>query len=116
MWLRDSKKTDERAWREGAAVFLFFAIAISISIVSQVYNIEGDLGGFLFIWMCLALPIAYVLRSSVASLLFIVGITWYACEVGYFSASLWPLSALLDFTPSYPSVLLPGIHPKKSKK
>ena len=82
-----AKKTDERAWREGAAAFLFFAIAISISIVSQVYNIEGDLGGFLFIWMCLALPIAYVLRSSVASLLFIVGITWYACEAGYFSAS-----------------------------
>ena len=79
------KKPDERPWREGSAVFLFFAIAISISIVSQVYNIEGDLGGFLFIWMCLALPVAYVLRSSVASLLFIVGITWYACEVGYFN-------------------------------
>jgi uncharacterized membrane protein len=79
------KKANERAWREGAAVFLFFAIAISISIVSQVYNIEGDLGGFLFIWMCLALPVAYVLQSSVASLLFIFGITWYACEVGYFN-------------------------------
>lgn len=80
-----TKKSNERAWREGAAVFLFFAIAISISIVSQVYNIEGDLGGFLFIWMCLALPVAYVLQSSAASLLFIVGVTWYACEVGYFN-------------------------------
>jgi uncharacterized membrane protein len=95
------KKPDERSWREGAAVFLFFAIAISISIVSQVYNIEGDLGGFLFIWMCLALPVAYVLRSSVASLLFIVGITWYACEVGYFnysnsnSLSFWILLLLI---------------------
>jgi uncharacterized membrane protein len=79
------KKAEEKGWREGAAVFLFFAIAISISIVSQVYNIEGDLGGFLFIWMCLALPVTYVLRSSVASLLFIIGITWYACEVGYFN-------------------------------
>jgi uncharacterized membrane protein len=79
------KKPEERAWREGASVFLFFSIAISISIVSQVYNIEGELGGFLFVWMCLALPVAYVLRSSVASLLFIIGITWYACEVGYFN-------------------------------
>jgi uncharacterized membrane protein len=79
------RKLDEKAWREGTGAFLFFAIAISISIVSQVYNIEGDLGGFLFIWMCLALPIAYVLRSSVASMLFILGITWYACEVGYFN-------------------------------
>jgi uncharacterized membrane protein len=78
------RKAEETAWREGTAAFLFFAIAISISIVSQVYNIEGDLGGFLFIWMILSLPIVYVLRSSVASLLFILGITWYACEVGYF--------------------------------
>ena len=78
------KKAEETAWREGIAAFLFFAIAISISIVSQVYNIEGDLGGFLFIWMILSLPIVYVLSSSVASLLFILGITWYACEVGYF--------------------------------
>lgn len=79
------KEIDTKAWREGTATFLFFAVAISISIVSQVYNIEGDLGDFLFIWMCLALPIVYVLRSSVASMLFIIGITWHACEVGYFS-------------------------------
>ena len=79
------KKLEGAAWREGAGTFLFFAIAISISIVSQVYNIEGDLDGFLLTWMCLALPIAYVLRSSFASLLLILGITWYACEVGYFN-------------------------------
>lgn len=79
------KKREAVAWREGAATFIFLAIAVSISIVSQVYNIEGDLKGFLFIWMCLALPVVYVLRSSVASLLFISGITWYACEVGYFN-------------------------------
>ncbi len=78
------RKAEETAWREGTAAFLVFAIAISISIVSQVYNIAGDLGGFLFIWMILSLPVVYVLRSSVASLLFILGITWYACEVGYF--------------------------------
>lgn len=78
------RKSTARAWHEGSAAFLFFAIAVSISIVSQVYNIEGDLGGFLFLWMCLSLPIVYVLRSSMASLLFIIGITWYACEVGYF--------------------------------
>ena len=80
-----ARKSEERAWREGAAAFLFFAIAVSISIVSQVYNIEGDFGRFLLVWMCLSLPIVYVLRSSFASLLFIVGITWYACEVGYFN-------------------------------
>jgi hypothetical protein len=79
------KKPEGAAWREGSGTFLVFAIAICISIVSQVYNIEGDLGGFLLTWMCLALPITYVLRSSFASLLVILGITWYACEVGYFN-------------------------------
>ena len=79
------KKPEGAAWREGSGTFLVFAIAICISIVSQVYNIEGDLDGFLLTWMCLALPISYVLRSSFASLLVILGITWYACEVGYFN-------------------------------
>lgn len=78
-------KLESRTWREGSATFLFFAVAVSISIVSQVYNIEGNFGRFLLVWMALCLPIAYVLRSSMASLLFITGITWYACEVGYFS-------------------------------
>src|SRR5688572_18950180 len=78
------RKNDQRAWREGSAVILFFGVAISISIVSQVYNIEGDLAGFLLIWMCLTLPIIYILRSSAAAMLFIIGITWYACETGYF--------------------------------
>ena len=79
------KKPDLVAWREASGSFLFFAIAISISIISQVYNIEGELGGFLLTWMCLSLPIAYILRSSFSSLLVILGITWYACEVGYFN-------------------------------
>ncbi len=81
------KNIEERAWKEGTGVFLFFAVSISISIVSQVYHIEGDLAGFLFIWMCLALPIIYVLRSSVTSMLYVIGITWYGCEVGYFDNS-----------------------------
>lgn len=80
------KGSISRPWREGCAAFLFFGVAISISIVSQVYNIEGNLGGFLLVWMALAIPIVYVLWSSMASMLFIGGITWYACEVSYFTS------------------------------
>jgi len=79
------KKSDNRTFREATGAFLFAAVAISISIVSQVYNIEGSLGNFLLVWTSLTLPIVYVLRSSMASLLYISGITWYACEVSYFS-------------------------------
>jgi hypothetical protein len=34
--------------------------------------------------MLLSLPLIYIMRSSLASLLYIIGITWYACEVSYF--------------------------------
>ncbi len=102
------RSTGEAWKREASATFLFFSIAASISIVSQVYNIEGSLSGFLFIWMILSLPIVYVMRSSMTSLLYICGITWYACEVGYFHYPneiawwYWPL--LLAIIPYYYSL------------
>lgn len=77
------KNSTSVAWREGASVFLMFAIATSIAIVSQVYNMDGTLASFLFFWMLLSLPIIYVMRSSAVSLLFWIGITWYACDEGY---------------------------------
>lgn len=78
------KKTESRPWREAAAVFLFFGIAASIAIVSQVYNIPGDLSEFLLTWMVLSIPVIYVMRSAMTSLLVILGITVYASNSSYF--------------------------------
>jgi uncharacterized membrane protein len=78
------KRSDSSAWREASSAFLVFAVGASISLVSQVYNIHGDLASFLFTWMLLCLPVIYLMRSSVASLLYIVGITYYCCESNYF--------------------------------
>lgn len=80
-----TKKADSIALREGAAAFLFFAVGGSISIVAQIYNISGDLSGFLLTWMVLCLPLIYVMQSSVASLLYLVGITYYAGETSYWT-------------------------------
>jgi uncharacterized membrane protein len=77
------KKSGSSAWREGVSVVLIFAVATSISVVSQVYNIHGSLEGFLLAWTVLTLPVIYVLRSWMASLLFWIGITWYATEAGF---------------------------------
>jgi len=79
------KKMDSTAWREGSTSFLFFAVGACISLVSQIYNMPGDLSSFLFIWMILCLPLVYVMKSSVASLLYIIGITAYVCESSYWS-------------------------------
>lgn len=81
LWKRDASD----AWRESAATFLFFAVGASISLVSQVYHIPGGQGTFLLTWMALCLPLVYVMRSSVVSLLFLSGITWYAAQESYWS-------------------------------
>lgn len=79
------KKQDSTAWRESGTTLLFFGVGACISLVSQIYNISGDLSSFLLTWMLICLPAIYIMRSSVASLLFIIGITYYACETNYWS-------------------------------
>jgi len=80
------KRSDSTAWREASAVFLVFAIGACISLISQIYNIPGTITSFLLTWLILALPIVYVMNSSSASLLYIVGITYYACDLGYWGS------------------------------
>ena len=79
------KKYSHIAWREGVASFLFLAIGASISLVSQIYHIPGDSQSFMLTWMLLALPLIYLLNSSIAFLLYLGGISFYACLVGYFN-------------------------------
>jgi len=81
------KKPDSIAWRESGAVFLFFSVGACISLVSQIYNIPGNLGNFLLTWMLLCIPLVYVMKSSMVSLLYIIGITFYAGETSYWSNS-----------------------------
>lgn len=78
------KKADNAAWRESSSAFLFFGVGASISLVSQIYNISGDLPSFLMTWMLLCLPMVYLLRSSITSLLYIAGITYYCWESNHF--------------------------------
>jgi len=77
------KKQNNTAWREASSAFLFFMIGASISLISQIYNIVGNLSGFLLIWMLLAIPLVYIMKSSITSLLYIAAITYYAVESGY---------------------------------
>jgi uncharacterized membrane protein len=82
------KKQDSIAWRESGTAFLFFSVGASISLVSQIYNIPGGTGTFLLTWMLLCLPLIYLMNSSITSLLYIIGITYYATYLGYWSYPL----------------------------
>ncbi|WP_299443420.1 DUF2157 domain-containing protein [uncultured Aquimarina sp.] len=78
-------KNKSRTWKEASGTFLFFAVGASISLVSQIYNISGDLGSFLRTWVLLCLPVIYLLRSHAVALLVILSSTYYAVEVGIWS-------------------------------
>lgn len=78
------KKQDSTAWREGISAFLFFAVGATIAMISQIYNLHGELSDFLLTWMLLSLPMIYILQSTIGSLLYIAGISYYATQIGYF--------------------------------
>ena len=65
-------KEKSQVWKESSGTFLFFAIGASIALVSQIYNIPGDLGSFLFTWIVLTLPLIYLLNSKAVSILIVV--------------------------------------------
>ena len=79
------RKNDSSAWRESSSAFLFFAVGASISLISQVYHIPGNISVFTLTWMLLCLPLVYLLRSSVTSLLYVIGITYWAANAGYWT-------------------------------
>lgn len=79
------KKYESTAWRESSATFLFFAVGATISLISQIYNIPGNLTSYLLTWMLLCIPLVYVMNSSMASLLVLIGISYYACELSYWT-------------------------------
>jgi uncharacterized membrane protein len=77
------KRKYDRVWIECSSMLLFFAIGASISLISQIYQVNGSLPAFLLVWVLLSLPLIYILSSNIVALFCIAAITWYAAELGY---------------------------------
>lgn len=77
------RKSENEMHREMSAAWLAISIGVCIALVSQIYHLPGNVPSFLLTWLLLGIPIVYLLRSSVASLLYIAGATWYGVEAGY---------------------------------
>lgn len=78
------------AWREGTATFLMLSIGASIALISQTYQIQGDLGNFLLVWMVLTIPTFYLLDAVVPAALYMVGITiWSGYVQSQHGHALW---------------------------
>ena len=76
-------KKKSATWKESSGTFLFFAVGSSMALVSQIYNIPGELSSFLLTWIVLCLPLVYLLKSNALALLHLVFLTFYATEFGY---------------------------------
>ena len=74
------KKREEILWREISAILLFFAVGAAISLVSQIYNVAGNIGTYTLVWMLLSLPVFYLLRSFIVLMMYVVGITFFAID------------------------------------
>ncbi len=79
------RRKGSAAWKESSATLLILSLGASMAMLSQIYQIPGHLDSFLLTWILLSLPVIYIVHSSMASLLCLIGITAYACEIGYWS-------------------------------
>ena len=79
-------------YMEGAGAFWFLSIGGTIALISQTYNIVGNLEGFLFIWLILALPVMYALGSSFAYFFYVAWVIWWASVAqndGGYAVGFW---------------------------
>jgi uncharacterized membrane protein len=77
------KQPGKVVWKESTALLLFFAVGASISLVSQIYHINGEPSGFMLTWMLLTAPLIYILDSSAVSLAYLFGIMSYCITVKF---------------------------------
>ncbi|MBJ7880228.1 DUF2157 domain-containing protein [Gelidibacter salicanalis] len=76
-------KRKSATWRQATGTFLFFAVGSSIALVSQIYNIPGDLSVYVLTWVVLCMPLVYLLKSNAVAILYLVFSTFYAASLGY---------------------------------
>lgn len=93
-----SKDKKSSAIREGVAAFNMLSVGATIALISQTYNILGNLGTFILTWMLISVPIVYILSASFPAILYLIGITYWATisqNIGSHAVLYWPLSAII---------------------
>ncbi len=71
---RENRST---TFNEVTATLLCLTVGASMAILSQTYNIQGELDSYLKLWMLLIIPVVYALRSNMAGFIyFILTLVW----------------------------------------
>lgn len=92
------RKQGNTVWTESSALTILFSLAIAISLISQIYNIESAISGFIKWWMILSLPLLFVFNSRAISLALWMGVGWYLTTISWSKNQvydLFPLSVML---------------------
>ncbi|MFA5272374.1 MAG: DUF2157 domain-containing protein [Candidatus Omnitrophota bacterium] len=92
------KKPQSSAFKEGTGTFLSLMVGASIALISQTYNIPGDVGTFILTWMLLIVPIVYIMQASLPAAIYLIGITAWAGSFWDNPAKavlFWPLAAIV---------------------
>lgn len=85
-------------WRESLGVFWSLAIGGTIAMVSQIYNLAGSYDAFAVTWLLLGAPVVYLMRSSLAGVLYVLGVLGWSCShTGDMGRVLWywPFTAVI---------------------
>jgi uncharacterized membrane protein len=70
------KKNDSAAWMESTAAFLSIMVLSSLALISQTYNLGGNLSDLLLVWSIIIFPLIYIRKVFVAFLVLLIAITW----------------------------------------
>ncbi len=91
-----ARRRASAAWLEGSAAFLALAVGTCLALVAQTYQIQEDVPSFVLVWSLLALPLVYLMRSTLTAVLYLIGVTTWSIHVDGTPTALLalPLSAL----------------------
>ena len=81
------KHSKSTSWIEASSLFLMLMIGASMALVSQTYQMDGDIDFFIFVWLCLTIPLFYIARASGIAFFYLI----LACKfiVPHFGFSLF---------------------------
>lgn len=86
---------DSTAWREAVGLFWFLATGGAVAMVGQIYHLPGSFDRFALTWALLALPVVWLLRSSIAGLGYLaLAVAWMLdrSHAGNLELWFWPLA------------------------
>lgn len=93
-----AKRMSSSAWREAVPAAVILSFTGGLALIGQTYQLPGKGDELLLPCFLLALPLVYIFDSSIAQLLYLIGISAWTClrqAGGGEAAAFWPFLLLI---------------------